>query len=615
MRYSLVITLLMLAIPSFGQSLHSRSKKAIDFYEQAAELDQFGNYYDSEKLLLEALKKDKSFDEAIVLLHQGYIKRGLFSSSESIFKQSISELEPVFRNRILLDQAYYLNADGKYEYCREKLMEIEGPIWQVGQPMFNSLKSANDFALAQIENALDIEFEQLPAPLNKFDLQYFPSITFQNELVFTVRQKVKGGDENLFTAQFDGKNWSDPVQLSSNINTGKNEGTASISGDGKTIVFTACNRPKNVGSCDLYVSYKTEDWSDPELLPDVVNSPEWDSQPSLSSDGRTLYFTSLREGGLGKQDIWYSKYEEGTWQPAVNLGNKVNTNYDDASPFIYYDDLTLIYASKGRLGMGGFDLYKTELSQEKWAEPENLGYPINNALDQIGYSLSYDGWAYYSSSLSNGRLVLNRFKFPADLIKPIFRSIRFTEVESKVLKTKSLKLQVYNKEDEHFILDDRYSMPLEKLSGLDSVSFKAKGYQVKTISVSDLVTDPLVELEPIEVGQVLLETTGNFDFGSDIVKPELTEELDVLLSFLVANPELVVEVQGHTDLVGTTQFNYQLSLARAQNVADYLIEKGLTADRISHVGFGETRPKVANEKDSELSVNRRVEVVVKSFKE
>ena len=115
---------------------------------------------------------------------------------------------------------------------------------------------SNQYALNQIENALEIDFEELPRPINNFDLQYFPSLTFKNELIYTSRQKVKGGDENLYTTSFNNGEWSGPNLLNARINTKRNEGTASISADGKTLVFTSCNRPDNIGSCDLYISYK-----------------------------------------------------------------------------------------------------------------------------------------------------------------------------------------------------------------------------------------------------------------------------------------------------------------------------------------------------------------------
>ena len=297
----LTISILLFAFSLSAQDFHTKNKKAIQLFSQAKQLDEIGNYYQSERLLLEALQKDKSFDEAILLLHQVYIKRDLFSSSESVLVQSIGQLDSEFRNRILLDQAYFLTSEGKYDCSTEKLNQIEGPIIGIASEFLDRLMESNQYALNQIENALEIDFEELPRPINNFDLQYFPSLTFKNELIYTSRQKVKGGDENLYTTSFNNGEWSGPNLLNARINTKRNEGTASISADGKTLVFTSCNRPDNIGSCDLYISYKIGDWSEPKLLPATVNSEEWDSQPSLSSNGSELYFTSLREGVMASR--------------------------------------------------------------------------------------------------------------------------------------------------------------------------------------------------------------------------------------------------------------------------------------------------------------------------
>ena len=173
----LTISILLFAFSLSAQDFHTKNKKAIQLFSQAKQLDEIGNYYQSERLLLEALQKDKSFDEAILLLHQVYIKRDLFSSSESVLVQSIGQLDSEFRNRILLDQAYFLTSEGKYDFSTEKLNQIEGPIIGIASEFLDRLMESNQYALNQIENALEIDFEELPRPVNNFDLQYFPSLT------------------------------------------------------------------------------------------------------------------------------------------------------------------------------------------------------------------------------------------------------------------------------------------------------------------------------------------------------------------------------------------------------------------------------------------------------
>ncbi len=613
--FIITISILFISLCSYGQQFNSKNKKAIELYKEASTLDELGNYYESERLLLEALKRDDSFDEAIVLLHQVYLKRNLLSSSESILLQSIEELDTPFINRILVDQAYFLNAEGKYDFARDKLDGIVGAIWNINSRLVESLNNSNQFALDRVKNALEIDFEELPTPLNKFDLQYFPSLTFNNELIFTVRQKERGGDENLYMTRLQGQIWTEPIQISENINSRRNEGTATISGDGRTLVFTACNRPDNIGSCDLYISYnEKEEWTDPELLSEAINSPEWDSQPSLSADGNTLYFTSLRAGGYGKQDIWSSKKVDGVWQEAVNAGSIINSAQDDASPFIYFDNKTLIYATKGRLGMGGFDLFKSERLNNNWSEPLNLGYPINNAFDQVGYSLSIDGWAYFSSSEADGRLLLKRFRVPQDIIKPVSLNLKLIETGIDSLKTREVSIFSKGEYIKTIELNKNYEVSYSEVLAYDTLEFKAKGYQVKRASKSQIAQNMLLEMEPIKVGEVLLEITGNFDFGSTSLSNEFISDLDRLANYLLNNPEIHIEIQGHTDDVGSSEFNYELSVSRAKSVSDYLLTKKIDLDRMTIRGFGETMPKTQDSTKSKLSINRRVEIMVKSVR-
>ena len=612
MRIQFFILFISLAFSVSGQGLHSKRKKAIQLYEEAVSLDQIGNYCQSEKLLLEALRKDKSFDEAIVLLHQVYIKRDLFSSSESVLIQSVNELAPELRNRILLDQAYFLNAEGDYEQARSKIDQIEGKIWNVSDKLLNSLRETNQFAIDLVKNKLNVVFEELPLPLNQFDLQYFPSITFQNQLVFTVRQKADGGDENLYLSEFRDLKWTKPEQLSGTINTDRNEGTASISADGKTLVFTSCNRPGNIGSCDLYISYKDENWSEPEILPEEVNSPEWDSQPSLSADGNTLYFTSLRKGGLGKQDIWYSERKNGHWERAENLGAEINTPLDDASPFIYYDNHTLIYATKGRSGLGGFDLFRVEKTKQGWSEPINLGYPINNEFDQVGYSISFDGWAYFSSASNTGKLLLKRFQVPKEVISTFQHSLVSVFDDNAMPKSSSLVISLSDDKETYLSSPEgTFSIPQQNVK---SFLVQASGYY--SVEYQSPFPDSIqVNLEPVRPGETLQYSDINFDSNSSVITADEERKLEPVLKLLLNNPTLLVEIGGYTDAIGTDEANLELSLERAMSVKGYLVKKGITEDNLVVRGYGESNLLISSGEDLSLRKNRRIEFRVVRFLE
>ena len=192
--------------------------------------------------------------------------------------------------------------------------------------------------------------------------------------------------------------WSTPESISENINSKFNEGTCAISANGRTIIFTSCSGRKSMGSCDLYISYKLgEDWTDPENMGTNINSRNWESQPSLSSDGNILYFVSDRGGGFGKRDIWKSHWIDGKWTKAENLGSTINTAEEEVSPFIHVNNQTLYFSSKGFTGMGGYDIFSSEIKQHKWSVPKNLGYPINTADDQVSLFITADGnKGYYS---------------------------------------------------------------------------------------------------------------------------------------------------------------------------------------------------------------------------
>jgi Tol biopolymer transport system component len=193
--------------------------------------------------------------------------------------------------------------------------------------------------------------------------------------------------------------WTHPESISKNINTRLNEGTCTISADGRKLIFTSCTGRDGIGSCDLYETKKIgSDWTTPKNLGRNVNSVEWESQPSLSADGRTLYFVSDRRSGLGRRDIWISTTDEnGNWTKAVNAGKQINSQFDEISPFIHANNRTLFFASNGLPGFGGYDLFSTDKDSTAWTMPKNIGAPINDNEDQFSLFITADGKkGYYS---------------------------------------------------------------------------------------------------------------------------------------------------------------------------------------------------------------------------
>jgi hypothetical protein len=220
-----------------------------------------------------------------------------------------------------------------------------------------------EFAMKAMATPVGIQPERLGAPLNTFRFQYFPALTADSRfLLFTGRPTADSGEDLFISKTNKDGTIGDPVSISPFINTPYNEGAGTISGDGKTLVFASCDRPNSVGNCDLYISRRTGNtWSKPLNLGRTVNSPEWDSQPTLSADGRTLYFTSTRRGGQGQEDIYMTTLAaDGNWSPARNLGQPVNTPGKDMAPFIHASATTLYYVTDGLVGMGGLDVFRCE---------------------------------------------------------------------------------------------------------------------------------------------------------------------------------------------------------------------------------------------------------------
>lgn len=462
--------------------------------------------------------------------------------------------------------------------------------------------------------------------------QYFPVLTADEQtLVFTVLKPE--GDEDLFTTTFNGETWQPPVSLSTRINTPDNEGTPSLSADGRTLVFTACQGRKGFGSCDLYITRRTgDDWSEPQNLGPTVNTRYYESQPALSADGRRLYFVSDRPGGQGKRDLWHTDADtEGNWQTPVNLGAPINTVFNEASPFIHANGQTLFFASEGHPGLGGYDLFVSDslpTGPQRWAVPMNLGYPINSAEDQASLFVSTNGQrAYYSyEEQKEGVSQQSRiyvFDMPESLrerVKPV-SYLKGTITSGKTQKPVPATLELIdlttNQTVSRVTSDEQtgqYAIVLPT-EGEYALYVTSPGYLFKSLSFDSSqrtkeanrgVVLP-VALEPITTAGK--ETLNNLFFESgryDLVGKSRTE-LNRLVDFMKANPSVTIEISGHTDDQGDANANLLLSKKRAQTVVTYLTEAGIGATRIRATGFGKTRPIVPNSSEENRRQNRRIE--------
>lgn len=523
------------------------------------------------------------------------------------------------------------------QYYFEKAVALFPPKSSLGRLAEKSVASSR-FAQEAVKNPLPIEKKSMGDTVNFLGTQYFPVMTADDEtLIFT--GLTENRDENIYyTRRKKGSpadrspadrspadRWDVPEEISKTINTANNEGTCTVSADGRTLVFTACNRPDGLGSCDLYISQKEgKDWSQPVNLGQQVNSREWESQPSLSADGHTLYFASDRKGGVGKRDIWVTYLDDKKqWTTPKNLGPAINTVDEENAPFIHANGRTLFFSSNGLAGMGGFDIFITQKMDTLWSPPVNMGYPINTVSDQVGLFITSNGEnAYYTddnTEKGDGRSLLYTFHVPESLQKTIVPT-RYAKGKVFDKKTGTLlasDIDLYDLKTQtkvgSFNSDSQNGSFLAVLnSGGEYAFYVSKpGYLFKSLSftVNDdhSFVDLEIPMEAIEKDRAEILNNIFFKTGEYILDDKSKVELDKLSDFLNKNKTVKIEISGHTDDVGSDTENTALSQRRAQSVQYYLQQSGIAADRILAKGYGETKPMAPNDSDENRQKNRRIE--------
>lgn len=415
------------------------------------------------------------------------------------------------------------------------------------------------------------------------------------------------------------------------FNRNENEGGATITGNNKELIYTVCKMvtsPRQYYNCDLYSSKNIKGyWTD--IVPlERVNRPDtWESMPSVTADGKELYFVSNRPGGVGGYDIYKSfKDENGEWSEPINLGEPINTPGDEKSPFIHTDTRTLYFSSNGRPGMGGYDIYYVKLNDDnEKLEVKNIGYPINTENDEVGFIVSIDGkYGYFSSnniknesiggmdfyyfSLYNEAkpeeviLVKGNLKSD-DTTKPIKATVQIKSMESKRIT---------------FIPVDEDGDYVASLLKNEDYLLTIKGedivYQSTYVAAKDSITAPVIKLEmevqPIEVGKHYRLHNIYFAFNSADILANSQKVLDEFIVFLNDHPTLQIGIEGHTDNVGSDEFNLILSENRAKAVYNYLVNNGIDANRLQYKGFGESSPIATNDTEEGRAMNRRTEFVI-----
>jgi outer membrane protein OmpA-like peptidoglycan-associated protein/Tol biopolymer transport system component len=634
MMIRLFTTLLLLSVIETGFAQYNPdkvNKKASALYEQAIEKARDDNFPEGIRLLKEAIKIDPKFADAYLSIAGMYGEIKKYDSA-ILFYENARAIDTLYFKDYNLP--YSINIAGKGEF--EKAITALNDFLTITNLNEQSVKAAT-YRKRSYQFAIDYAKEKplgdyLFAPKNMGDSinsnvsEYYPTITLDgNEFVYT--RRVNNFNEDFYSSSLINNTWNKSKGLPGNINTSLNEGAQNISQDGQLLIFTGCNLPDGLGSCDLYISYLTsEGWSTPENLGNTVNTESWESAPSLSPDKRDLYFASRRAEGYGGSDIFVSRrLPNGRFSEPENLGPVVNTAGDESCPFMHADNQTLYFTSNGHLGYGGDDLFLVKKGPKgTWSKPVNLGYPINTIENEGSLIVAADGkTAYYASdrSDSHGGLDLYTFELRSDIrpaktlwVKGKVFDKKTTRglpsaVELTDLTTKEILSKVQTDETGNYLI----TLPV----GRDyAFNVNRRGYLFYSENFPLSQKDPDstyhidIPLQPLEVNAMIVLKNIFFDTKMYEIKPESTPELDNLVQLLKENPSLKIQISGHTDNVGKTEDNLKLSDNRAQAVVKYLTSKGINPNRLSYKGYGASQPIAPNTTEEGRSQNRRTEVKV-----
>lgn len=617
------------------------SKKLQKRYEKARDKTRSGNYTDALKELNRILEEDPTFIDAHIRLAQIKYDQRALPEAEQAYEQSLS-IDAEYRHRTYYELALtemrqdkFAEAATHFEAFLEREERNDRTINRAESYLANARFAAN-----AVQNPVPFEPKKIPGAVNTELNEFLPTLTADESML--VFSRLVGDQEDIFYSKKENDQWGagQPIE---GLNTPFNEASQTISADGHILVFTACERPDAINrSCDLFLmEFSGSRWTAPTNIGAPVNTGDWESMPSISADGRTLFFASKRNGGQGGEDLWVANRKtDGTWNNPQNLGTTINTAGDERSPFMHPDGQTLYFMSNGHPGMGGFDLYYSRKQADgTWSMPVNLGFPINTQMDEGAIFVSLDGrTAYFNSnrideqSKTSGYADSDIYTFE---LYPEARPLPVTYVKAKVRDKntqKSLAAQVSFtdlEKDELFasaITDQRGEFLVCLPAGKDyALNVSVDGYLFHSehfaLSGSATLEQPfLLEIELIPIPQ-MLESDSTiaekvqpvvlknvfFETGSAALKKTSITELTRLYQLLKDHPQLKIRINGHTDNVGNETDNLKLSEDRAKAVYDFLIEKGVDKNRLQYKGFGESQPIANNETEEGKRRNRRTE--------
>lgn len=587
----------------------------------------------------------------------------LQKTNSIFYLEKAERLNPEINSELdfLMGMAYHFNLeiDKAEEKYRKFISKMNSSETKEYSKIVNKKLEECKVARELIANPTRVIIENLGSKVNTIYPEYAPVINADESVIMftSARDITVGGGidpldlyyyEDIYMSRNNGMSWTDVLHPELPLNTGYHDATVWLSADGQELIMY---RGDNGG--DLFVSKLNGDqWSEPVRFPSPINSKYHEPNASYTPDHSILYFVSDRPEGLGGHDIYYcTKNKKGRWNEPVNIGEPINTEYDETGVFIHPDGKTMFFCSQGHRTMGGFDIFKSTLDKGKWSEPENIGYPINSADDDVflsitgsqrhGYYASYkpDGYGekdiYKLTFLGSEKPLI--FANEDNLLASSVVAFKLATAPAVEVQTSELTILKGLIRDEVTqqpvaanieIVDNKQGTSINEASSNIStgkylvalpsgknygIIVRADGYLFHSENVAipaskryqEITRD--INLKKIEIGKKIVLRNIFFDFDKYSLRPESEAELRRLIALLIEMPKLKIEISGHTDKYGSAEYNKRLSENRSKAVVEYLVKNGIDAGRLTYKGYGPTQPIASNATDEGRQLNRRTE--------
>ncbi len=620
-------------------------KKTEKMYQEGIDYLRKGSYNLAGQQMRNVIKSEEACVDAYFVLGLVNFKKQdyNFKEAEKNFRKVV-ELCPAYDVYVYyyLGEIYY--GQENFELAAVNLKEFLKDVDKIKKDEdYNraaALLKYADFYVEMVKKPVPFD-PNVVAGISTAANEYLPILSPDNQLALFTRevkidpsknslvQEARTREKFIFSVRQSDGQFDAGEEMPAPFNINDNEGGATLTADNNTLYYTVCkfDNVKKYLNCDIYmVENVGGEWNPIKSLSDKVNmAGSWESQPSVSADGHTLYFVSDRTGGFGGYDIYKAvKNQSGIWETPVNLGATINSKGNEKSPFIHPDGKTLYFSSDGLPGLGGYDIFYVKLEEQGWSKPKNIGYPINSPEDEVGFFVSTDGTqGFFASNKYNGRGGWDLYSF--DLYDAA-RPERVLFIKGNVKSESSaepLKARIELKNLETKSVSE---IPMDTLTGnyvavapfssdyIMTVKKADHVYESKYISKVDSAFKTLakvdVEMKPIELNKSYRINDIYFQFNSFDLTPESKVVLDQLLDFLTENGTISIQVQGHTDNIGNDASNLKLSENRAQSVYKYLIDQGIPEPRLTYKGYGKSMPVATNDTEEGRAKNRRTVFVI-----